>query len=159
MAEQNNKQASIKIEDKFKEVLVGGTLKNALNFATFLQQNAMEYDGTRITYNNECVCYTHIDGSEQMPGPWTIWPEGDFSAQCQAVPMSERMKEIAWACVNICTTGHCDSSPGVRKTVFGKVYDNACTSALAFTNPDAEALECLKKILLMRKNEIAAAKA
>ena len=72
--------------------------------------------------------------------------------------MGERMKEFAWACVNICTTGHCDSSPGVCKTIFGKVINNVCISALAFTDPHAETLECVKKILLMRKNEIANAK-
>jgi len=64
------------------------------------------------------------------------------------------VKEIAWASVNICTTGHCDSSPGARRTILGKAFDNVCTITLAFTDPDAETLECVKKILLMRKKEI-----
>jgi len=38
--------------------------------------------------------------------------------------------------------------------IFGKEYSNICNSAMAFCNPEEAALDCLKKVLEMRKNII-----
>ena len=155
MSERNNKQAPIKIEDKFSEVLCGDSLKNALDFAAFLHANTMQYDGMQVTYDDKCVCYIHIDGAEQMPGPWTVWPEGDYCEECEAVPMDEHMKEIAWKNIDICANcGGCKNPGGTHKKIFGKEFDNVCITAMRFNNPDAEAIECAKKMVEIRKKEI-----
>ena len=137
--------------------LTGDTLQNALDFAAFLKANEMIAGGPHgeINYRGECLCYMHLDGAAQAPGPWTIWTEGDYSSECADVPMGEAMKQIAWAHVNPCASCGGSCSPGTRKTVFGKEFDNVCSATMAFYIPDAEALECVKKLLLMRKHAIA----
>ena len=148
----------MKIEDTINNVLGGETRKNALDFATFLEANEMTVAGAEVTHKGKTVCYMHIDGSEQVPGPWTIWTEGDYSSEDESIPLDECTKAIAHAHANICghfTSGGkacgCGSQPGTRKTIFGKEFDNVCNADMMFTDPDAETLECIKKLLLMRK--------
>jgi len=147
----------MKIEDTINSVLGGDTHKNALDFAAFLETNEMTAAGAEVTRKGKTVCYMHIDGSVQVPGPWTVWTEGDYETEDERVPLDERMKAIAHAHVNICghfTSGGkncgCGSQPGSRKTVFGKEFDNVCNAAMMFTDPDAETLQCVKKLLQMR---------
>ena len=95
-----------------------------------------------VTRNGKVIAYTHTHDC----GTWTIWPQGDFSTA--PTGFDPAMVEIAWVNVNVC--GDCGSGcvPGSRQTVFGKEFDNLCAGAvLAFSNPDAEALECVKKLL------------
>jgi hypothetical protein len=98
--------------------------------------------------------YMHIDSGEEEPSPWTIWTEGNYSSEIEGVPIDEHTKEIAWEHVNICAScGDC--SPGQRKVIFGKEFDNVCNADMAFYRPDVEMLECIKKLLQMRKSSIA----
>ena len=124
------------------EVLTGVTKHNALDFAAFLEANEFHAGGDHgaVTYKDEAVCYIHLDGSDQAPGPWTIWLMSDYSAPHKDIPIDEQMKKIAWANVNTC--GNCGGgcSPGTRKTIFGQVFDNVCSTDLAFYNPDAKIL-------------------
>ncbi|MCL2512442.1 MAG: hypothetical protein FWF08_00955 [Oscillospiraceae bacterium] len=153
---ENNGNALQKLEDVINEVFSGDTLKNALDFTAFLRANEMIYRKSHgeISYNGNCVCYMHLDGLAQKPGPWTIWTEGDYSGEREDFPMDEHMKEIAWANVNICASCGGSCSPGKRTTIFGKEFDNVCSAAMAFYIPDTETLECVKKLLEIRKKEI-----
>jgi len=142
------------IEAVINEALTGDTQKNALDFIAWLRANGMNPGGDHgeVSYKGQCVCYMHLGGA-QAPGPWTIWTEGDYSGGREAVPMAEHMKEIARAHVNFCAScGDC--SPGTRKTIFGKKFDKVCGADMAFYMPDAEALECVKKLLEIRKHDI-----
>ena len=143
-----------KTEDIMNNVLSGDVLKNALDFAAFLKENELTVNEAEISYQGKAVCYMHLDGGEDYPSPWTIWTEGDYSCERKDIPVSEPLKEIAWANVNIC--GSCGGicAPGTRKTIFGKDFDNVCNADMAFYKPDAEALECVKKLVEIRKNDI-----
>ena len=102
------------------------------------------------------MCDLHIDGGTGgYPGPWTIWI---YWTQPGSVPGDERFMEIVWANID-----HCRNCPGgnsewcksdKKKTIFGRDFENVCQSAIAFTDPDAEAVECAKKIMNMRKQVI-----
>jgi len=135
-----------------KANLSGDTLKNALDFAVYLKENGMIAGGDHgeVSHQSKCVCYMHLDGAAEAPGPWTIWTEGDYSGEHE----DERMKEIAWAHVNFCGSCGGDCKPGMRKIIFGREFNNVCHAVMAFRDPDAEALECIKKLLEMRKNDI-----
>ena len=141
------------IDTLINDTLTGDTLINAQAFAAYLRANEMVAGGPHgeVSYQGKCVCYVHIDGSAQKPGPWIIWTEGDYSREHADVPMDARMKEIAWANVNFCGDCGAGCSPGSRKTVFGKEFDNVCGAVMAFNDPDAEALACVKKLLEMRR--------
>lgn len=157
MTAKGGGNARTQLENAFKNVLNGDTLKNALIFAEFLEANDMtarEAYG-EITYKGKSVCYMYLDKTQQMPGPWTIWTEGDYSRERVDVPIDSRTKEIAWANVNICANCGCGSQPGKRKTIFGREFDNVCNAGMAFYVPDAETIECVKKLLEMRKCDIA----
>jgi len=153
MSEKSDKDMRSDFEGFVKDVLNGDTLKTALDFAVFLRANDMIAGGEHgeISYKNKCLCYMHLDGDEQAPGPWTIWTEGDYSNEHEDVPMDERMKEIAWEHVNHCANCGGSCSPGTSKVIFGKEFENVCSADMAFHIPDTEALECVKKLLEMRK--------
>ncbi|MCL2576505.1 MAG: hypothetical protein FWE27_00435 [Defluviitaleaceae bacterium] len=141
-------------EEIITDVLKGDTQKNALNFAAFLNENEMVTGGEhgQVSYKGTSIAYIHIDGKSEKPGPWTIWPDGDFSSVPNGFVFDEPMKEIAWKNVNTCANCGCESAPGSRKTIFGKEFDNVCNAVMAFTDPTSETLECVKKLLEMCKN-------
>jgi len=143
-----------KIEVVINDVLKGDAQKNALDFAQYLKSNEMVANGAEVSNNGTPVCYIHIDGSDEKPGPWTIWTEGDYTQEHKDVLLDEHMKKIAWANVNICGDCGAGCGPEKRKVIFGKEFDNVCNAIMAFNNPNAETLECVKKLIEMRKNII-----
>lgn len=159
-----------RIEDAIKEKLSGDAQKNASDFVAYMRENEMtpEWNGGIwiCGYQNKPVCVVYVSGDEQMPGPWTIWHSGydskytpdDIPAGEDAdkiglndLTADEPLKEIAWAHINICGSCGCGRQPGRRTSVFGKEFDNVCTSTLAFTNPDAETLTYVKKLAALMK--------
>ena len=153
MSESVEKDKYSDFEGFVNDVLSGETLKTALDFMVFLKENEMVAGGEHgeISYKNKCVCYMHLDGVEQAPGPWTIWTEGDYSNEHDGFPIDDCIKEIAWAHVNHCAKCGGSCSPGTNKIIFGKEFTNVCSADMAFHNPDIATLECVKKLLEMRK--------
>lgn len=155
-----------RIEDVIHDVLKDDAQKNALDFITFMRANEIPLDESEgyweVKLKDECVCYILITGSDEAPGPWTIWSDqvpGTWvvwdDAKYVDFPMDEHIRQTAWANINICANcGGCTPSGGKRKTVLGKDFDNLCNSALAFTNPNTEALACVKKMIEMRIHDI-----
>lgn len=143
-----------KIENIFKETVTGDVLKNALDFAEFLNANKMVHVAEKheILYKGERVCYVDMFKDRNV---WTVWTEGDYSNECNGFSIDERTKEIAWKYANKC--GNCDGqscNPGINKIIFGKEFSNICNGAcvdIKFDNPDVEALSGLKRLLEMRK--------
>ena len=152
------------IESHIKETLAGDTRKNALDFVAFLLANEMQFERGEgywkdklywcIKHENESVCYLLLNSPKENLKPWTIWSDDSGSNCFEDCSLDEYMKEIAWDNVDFC--GNCggDCSPGTRKVVFGKEFNNVCRAAMRFTNPDAETVECMKKLVEIRKNHI-----
>ena len=143
-----------RIEDTIKNVLSGDAAKNALDFAEYLKANELTVNGPEISYNGAAVCYMHLDAAEEYPSPWTIWSEGDYSKEHKDVQIADHIKEIAWAHVNTCGDCGAGCSPGKRKSIFGKEFDNVCNADMAFYIPNAETMKCVKKLLEMKKHAI-----
>jgi len=139
------------IKDKMNDVLSGEVLQNALDFAEYLEANEMVIDSGVISYKGKDVCYMHLDDAKEYPSPWTIWTAGDHISEHEDVPLSEQMKETVWANVNNCGNCGAGCNPGTRKMIFGKEFDNVCSVDMDFYRPDATTLECVKKLLEMRK--------
>ena len=142
-------------EDAIKTVLIDDTQKSALDFAAFLQTHEMspnELDGNmwQVSHKDGGICYVYIDGAAQMPGPWTVWPDGDYTAEPEGFAIDKSIKELALAHINICGSCGGACSPGKAATVFGKEFDNISNYVLAFNNPKDEALECLKELIKWR---------
>ena len=158
-----------RIEEVISEVLEGNSQKNALDFVSYLRTKDITPSESEnyweIVYNGRIVCFVLIIGSDQAPGPWTIWSDqepgtwsfwsdSDCSYQHKDCPVNEYTKKVAWANVNYCASCGGDCSPGKRKSILGKEFDNVCSSAMAFTNPDEEALDCAKRMVDIRINDI-----
>ena len=142
-----------KIEEVINETLKDEAQKNALDFVCFLRTKGIMLDESEnyweVKYNDKGLCFIWIDGTDNMPGPWTIWSNGDY----ESFPVDEHIKEIALAHVNPCGNCGANCSPGSNKTIFGKNFNNICSSVMAFTNPEPTAIECVKKLVEIRISE------
>ncbi|MCL2527488.1 MAG: hypothetical protein FWE42_03635 [Defluviitaleaceae bacterium] len=152
MSEKTN--GNMQITNIFNNELKGDALSNALNFAAFVTANGIATGEGQLTYDGQAVCYFHVDGKDEMPGPWTIWTEGDYASAPEGFPINQETKETAWANINICGSCGGSCSPGETKTVFGKEFDGVCGAIMAFTNPGKETQAGLFKILEMRMHVI-----
>ena len=154
MTEKNNINPYRELEETIHAVLADEILKSALDFVGYLKANDLVVNGIEISHNEKAVCYMHLDDKKDYPSPWTIWTEGDYSSEHEDIPMDNCMKEVAWANINICGDCGAGCSPGKRKIIFGRAFDDVCNADMAFYMPDAETLECVKKLLEMRVNNI-----
>jgi hypothetical protein len=158
-----------RIEDVINDLLKGDAQKNALDFVAHLRASEIPLEESEnyweVKYQDESVCFLFITGADDAPGPWTVWsdqapgtwaawPDGEHSGEYVDFPIDGRIWEIAWANVNPCGGCGGDCSPGMRKIVLGKAFDNLCKSTMAFTDPDAEALDCAKKMIDIRIGDI-----
>jgi len=139
-------------EDKIISILSGDTQKNALDFAAFLKANDIIVDEnhSKVIFNGKTLAYIYMDGNAEMPGPWSVWPEGDFDAATEDYDFDEPMKKVAWEHINLC--GKCGQpcAPGKNRTLFEKEFEGVCGSVMVFTDPGGDDLICLQKLLLMK---------
>ena len=141
MSEHNNIP---KIEDEILAKLDGDMQKNALDFVAYMRATGMTNHANMANaflYDDKWICILTIDN-----GGWTIY-DNPLTKYYDDFPVDEELKKFAWANVHICATGHCDSSPGVNKTIFSKEYENVCTSEVAFRNPNADTLQKIKQMI------------
>lgn len=153
-----------KIESFIEETLTGDTKNNAIEFVVCLRSNEMLFERFikdywedklywLVEYEGVSVCHILINGYEE--GHWTIWSDESDSNSFEDFPLDEHLKEIAWKNVDFCgNCGYCTG--GTHKTVFGKEFDNVCRTTMIFSNPNAETLEFMKKMVLIRKHDIIA---
>jgi hypothetical protein len=155
------------IENRIGKILTGEAKLNALKFVSYLQANDMQFDKQggywedkyywAIWYKGEIVCFILINNGEDKTEPdgWVVWFE-DGDSDCFAnFTTDERTKDIAWANVDIfngdCGGGQCE---GLRKVIFGKVFESLYRTIMRFNNPDVETTECMEKLVEIRKNSI-----
>ncbi|GHV36295.1 hypothetical protein FACS18949_15540 [Clostridia bacterium] len=105
-----------------------------------------------VNYKGESVCYVLLN--DEAVEPWTIWSDDSGSDWFESYPLDVQTKEIAWEHVDFCgNCGSCDG--GTTKTIFGKAFDNVCRTTFRLDNPTAKAVECVKKLMEIRKIDIA----
>ena len=155
------------IEDFIGEILTEDMRKDALEFVAYLRANGMLFERGKgywedklywmIKYESEYVCFILINGGKdktELKG-WTVWSDDSGSSWFADFPLENYLKKIAWENVDICVNcGSCENPGGIQKLIFGKRFDHVCITAMKFVNPDADALECMKKMAELRKNDI-----
>jgi len=157
---ETNENALLEIEDRLRAELSGDLQRNALDYIAFLKANGMTPDSVICTYPVD-----NIIG-------WTIFMGGYDSvllrSDYQDFPIDEELKEFAWAHVKPCfhftnnlreSGGNrcgCGREPGRSITIFGKKFDNVCTAALYFRNPEGKTLELVKRLAEVWKRSNAA---
>ncbi|MCL2008182.1 MAG: hypothetical protein FWG77_08870 [Treponema sp.] len=157
------KAAKPEIEDIIRDVLTGNTLKNALHFIAYLRENKLnpQWAATnfwKISYKTFSVCFIRLHGAanyhDLKPNSWHIIP---FIGESDDSTLPDDFKEIVWANQRICK--NCGKCALPVSTVFGKKYDYACEKSIVFTNPGTKAIECIEKLIELRKNTIKEGKA
>ena len=133
------------IEEKINDQLRNDAKKNALDFIAFTRENECED-----------LCVIVVAKKPVHISPWTIFINHcNFGDEGSA---DDDLKEAAWAHAHICdhfASGGkrcgCCNQPGFHETMLGKEFENLCKCPLQFTNPDAQTLVQVKKLLLMLK--------
>lgn len=162
------------IENHINDVLTKKARMSALAFIAFLRENEMQFERGKgywedkrywmIKYKSEYVCFILINGygsvrHQDEPEGWVVWSDAsDFSTSqwYENDFLDEQMKQIAWQNVDYCANCSPGSScyGGVSKTIFEKEYNNVCRTTFRFDNTDIESLECIKKMLEIKKSDI-----
>jgi hypothetical protein len=155
------------IEATIRAILTGDAQNLALDFATYLRSLAVEFERGGgywadknyfiVRYNGEAVCYILVNADESNGEPlgWVIWFDDSPHNSYANAPLDAQMKETAWQYVDICCNcGGCGNPGGSRKTICGKEFENVCIATFRFDNPNAEEVECMKKLAEIRIGDI-----
>ena len=158
-----------RIDDFINELLIGDAQRNALEFVTYLRTNEMQFKKEKgywedkcywgISYKGKYVCSVLINNYEKTdPESWTVWSDSSGSKWYEDSLLDEHLKETAWDNVDICgdvgECGYCGHSGGISKKIFGKDFYNVCLTVFRFNNPNASTVECIIKLLEIRKSDI-----
>ena len=152
---------SKKIEAVINAKLKGDSQKNALDFIAYLRtgENAkyftieMHDEKDESGWNVANLGFIIITGNDGFPGPWTMWFGVNNIGEHLKNPIDEKIKEFAWSHISPC--GNCggNCNPTLTK-VFGKEFENTCQSNLLLVNPNAEAVEYMKKLSSIKIDDI-----
>jgi len=142
------------IESNLKENLSGDVLTNALDFVTHLKSMGMTADdGARFSYKGELMCILIHFKDEKNPSGALFICDCPIYAHEQ-FPIDENVRNYVQASVQKCKGDVCGcdhKERGATKMVFGKEFDNLCSSEIMFMNPDAEAYEKIKVLMELWK--------
>ena len=151
MSEQKSK---ITQEDEFRINLSGDTLRNALDFATYMDNTSS------WKHLGENVCFIVTDPGDYLYVYFghnkssVCFKTTENNGETFNYPMDESLKIFAWARVNQCnhfrTNGKicgCGQEPGHSFMIFGEKFDNLCNCPICFLNPNADTFEKLKKLV------------
>ncbi|MCL2603771.1 MAG: hypothetical protein FWD90_04770 [Defluviitaleaceae bacterium] len=159
MANEGNNGIAQAIERALAAPLRGDYLKNALDFTAFLTGIGMTPDPIeevtiRFNYGGELTCILVFFKVDNDPnGLWVVCdcPISEYAG----FPLSEELMNFARANVKICDACGCDHKErGATKSIFGKEYENLCSSEIQFLNPDTHALEKIKTFMEFWKHII-----
>ncbi|MCM1114130.1 MAG: GNAT family N-acetyltransferase [Clostridium sp.] len=137
----------------------------ALKFVDYLNNNKMVFEKAvgywenqqyfYVKYKGRIICYILFNGKDDETEfyPFTIWSDDSNSNWYCNADLDEHTKSIAIKHIDICENcGAC--SGGTQKQIFGNQYNNVCRTTFRFINPNIDELECLKKLVLLRKRDI-----
>jgi len=148
------------IENMLKDNLSGDLLANALDLVDYLKKNGMTNGtnpgDTRFYYKGELMCIFITFKNEHNPSGGLMIFDCPLTGH-EGFPIEESVQEFVRAHVNKCGScgGDCGHEQrGATKVIFGKEYDNLCSSEVAFFDPDAEAVEKIKKLMDLWKFKI-----
>ena len=151
MPEQNfNPQ----IENEINEKLSGAMQKNALNFVAYIKDSGMTTNKVHTNvfrYHGEAVCVLALHPNFDENIGWNVYL-GDYdSTICKDynndLLIDEQIKNFAWAHKHTCGNCGCGNQPGKNVKIFGKEFENICTSLMWFGNADGDELENLLKLI------------
>lgn len=135
-----------KIEDEIHALLDGDLKEAAFGFVRHLNERNLaprRWFGPnywRVPHEDRYLCGIVINR-----GRWRVWFfSGDYSGD-----YGEAFTQIVHGAVRPCVSCTGDDCPkGMRITVFGKEFENACFQfPVQFENPDGDTLKCVQELI------------
>jgi len=155
---QNQKPSEkrkVEIEEVISNLYDGEMKENLLDFIVYLRRNKLNPARSsastwKISLKACVVCYLRYDSDAKTI---TIHP---IIGEYEHDSLSDELKEIIWA--NTKKKKDCHGSCRCSyklKTIFGRTSDiYTCGNAIDFINPNTDEIECIKKLLELRKHTI-----
>ena len=157
---------SRKIEHYIGKHLEGEARQNALDLAAFLRANELTFERCKegywkdkrywyVKFQGEYIGFILVNGygsvrHEDEPEGWIFWSDNYNSKVFADFPLDEDTKEIAFEHIDFGTCGG-----GITVKLFGKEFAPVCNgTTFRFDNPDNEAIDCIKKLVSLRKEDI-----
>ena len=145
------KQNVTALENQMKEKLSCIALATALELISHLAANEIypdPNDSNWLKYDGEMIFFFWPDSK------LTIY-SSNFNLSFGKNETDEALENFAHSSTNKCAKHKdCLENPGLRREVFGKVYEALCRSTFCFNIPPAKDLPYIKKIAEMRKQDI-----
>jgi len=141
----------MEIKDALKNNLKGEALTNALSFTDYLIEKGLTPNkewskGFRFVKNGKSPCLLVLSDTGWFicDIPVVFEPEWNL--------LSDNLKEFIIAHIKTCSVHQgeacgCGSEPGVTKSIFGKLYNNVCTSEIQLVNPSSDVLDVFKEVI------------
>jgi ribosomal-protein-alanine N-acetyltransferase len=155
------------METTIRTTINGDSQEIALDFVTHLRSLKTKFERGGgywadknyyiARHNGEAVCFILINGDETNGEPlgFILWSDDSPNNSYTNTTLDVQTKKVAWQHVDICgNCGGCGNPGGSHKTIFGKEFDNVCITIFSFDNPNAEEIECVKKLIEMRIKNI-----
>jgi len=160
---QRQKIAKPTPEDAFSEFLIGASKNNALDFIAWLRENNLtpRWDGIyrwKVSYKSKYICYINLSWPPSN-GIWEVKPNRLFFGEYGKYITDDKLKNFALDIVNL---PGCNRQCGrMKNTEFlGKKFDEVCSCwPFKVKNPDGEALDELKNLVLTSRDIIDGLKA
>jgi len=153
-ANQCKKEENMKaFENEVKEKLSGSTLTKTLELISHLAANDIypdPDDHNWFKYDGEMIYFFGIGKN------LTLY-SGNFDLNFgeDASEKDEALEAFVLTATNRCVKHKgCLENPGLRREVFGEVYENLCRSSFCFKIPPLKNLPHIKKVAEMRKHDI-----
>lgn len=154
------KKSKPQAEEEINALLIGEGKQNALDFVSYIKSLRMTPQWTSanswaVSYKGKRVCYIKLVMRQEM-NEWYIRPAVQYDEALRDFCKEEHLEEIMLENVHYCVgCGKC--APGKTVTFFEKELKHVCSSPIDFEfhNPDAEALECAKRLVEYRRAEVA----
>jgi len=149
-------------EDAFSEFLFDETKSNALNFIAWLRENKLtpRWDGIyrwKVSFKSKYICYINLSWPPSN-GVWEVKPNRLFLGEYGKYITDDSLKKFVLDIVQLpgCNMDKRMSCGRKRNVDFlGKMHNEICGCwPFRAKNPDEEALENLKKLVLISKDII-----
>jgi len=147
----------MEIKNTLTNHLKGEALSNALATVDYLIDKGLTPQaewthGFRFVKNGKSPCLlVIIDHSKKEDGEWFLC-DTPVVNEPEWGNLPAHLKDFVIANIKTCNVHEgnpcgCGSEPGLTKNIFGKVYDNICTSEIQFVNPTAVMLETFRALV------------
>ena len=152
--------------DGFIEKLTDDEMKNnVLNLIEYCKTNkfSLAWGATNkwfIRFKNKTIGTIRLGGMQVGrkyldENTWEVSASMDInSAIYKEYSEKEDLTKIIWQNVKRCDGCLTSCAPGHTITVLGKEFSNVCGYGICYTNPDTATLNCIKKLLELRKELI-----